>query len=201
MKKILAAAALAALSAVPAQADIFDYAELFGGVTFEPDLGVNGVDTSLETGYNVGGSLGWMVSPQFAVEADFFFTAADYDILAPAESSLESFSFMLNALYHFDAGSGVKPYIGAGAGGVQLRFTDGTTSGGAPYTGDTDTVFGYQGIAGVAFEAEEKLDVFIEYRYQGAEDAEGAIRSGIILAPIEWEYESHNVTAGFRFRL
>ncbi len=201
MKKVLAAAALAALSAVPAQADIFDYAELFGGVTFQPDLGVNGTDTSLETGYNVGGSLGWMLSPQFAIEADFFFTAADYDVPAPLEGSLESFSFMLNALYHFDAGSGLKPYVGAGAGGVQLRFVDGIGVGPVAFTGDTDTVFGYQGIVGIAFEAEEKLDVFIEYRYQGADDAEGAVFNGIVLTPIEWGYESHNVTAGFRFRL
>ena len=201
MRRLAFAAAMAVFSVVPAKADVVDYAELFGGLTFDPSQDVNGVSTDVDTGFNVGGSLGWNLSPQFALEADFFFTSSDYDLAAPADGSLESFSFMANAVWNIDMGSGCRPYIGAGVGGVQLRFTDGVTSFGDPYTGDADIVFGYQGFAGVAVNVDNNIDFIAEYRYQGADDANGTFTVLGVPTPVDFEYSSHNLTAGFRFNL
>jgi opacity protein-like surface antigen len=201
MKRLAFAAAMAVFAVAPAKADVVDYAELFGGLTFDPSQDVNGISYDLDTGFNVGGALGWNLSPQFALEADFFFTTADYDLAAPADGTLESFSFMANAVYNIDMGSRFRPYIGAGVGGVQLRFTDGVTSGGDPYTGDSDIVFGYQGFAGFAINVDNNIDFIAEYRYQGAGDANGSFTSLGVAYPLEFEYSSHNLSAGLRFNL
>lgn len=200
MKKFVLAAAFAVAAAVPAQADILDYAELFGGVTFEPSsLDFAGASRDMETGYNVGGSFGWWLDPRFSVEMDFFFTSADYDLAAPNDATLESFTFMANAVYHFDdIGSGFRPFLGAGVGGAQLRVSDGIL-GGFGYTGDTDTVFAWQALAGFLINVDTNIDFVAEYRYQGASD--GDVQLTFIGGPVpsDVEYSSHNLSAGFRF--
>jgi opacity protein-like surface antigen len=201
MKRLAMAAALAVLSVVPARADVVDYAELFGAVNFGIDQDINSINYDMDTGYGVGGAFGWNLSPQFALEADFFFTSADYDFPSPAEGALESFSFMANAVYNIDMGSSFRPYIGAGVGGVQLNFTDGITTLSVPYTGVTDTVFGWQGFAGFAVNIDDNIDFIAEYRYQGAEDGEGTSFVGGVPTAAEFSYSSHNVLAGFRFNL
>lgn len=198
MKKFVLAAAFAAAGAVPAQADILDYAELFGGATFHSDLELAGVDRDLDTGFNVGGSFGWWVGPQFSVEMDFFYTDADYD-LGTDDSSLESFSFMGNAIYHFsDIGSGFRPYVGAGLGGVQVHVSDGVL-GGLPFTGDSEIVFGWQVLGGFAINIDNNIDFIAEYRYQDASDADLVLHFAGVPSPAETEYASHSVSAGFRF--
>jgi opacity protein-like surface antigen len=202
MKRLALAAVLAVLSIASAKADVVDYAELFGGVTFAPDQDVNGVSYDLDTGYNVGGAFGWNLSPAFALEADFLFTSSDYDLAPPADGGLDTFSFMANAVWNIDAGGGFRPYLGAGAGGIQLNFTDGVSSGGAPYIGDSDIVFGWQGFAGFAVNVDNNIDFIAEYRYQGAEDGEGAVTNLLgVSSPLVFEYSSHNVMAGFRFNI
>ncbi len=200
MKKFVLAAAAAVGLAAPAHADILDYAELYGGATFLPDLEFAGADRDLEVGYNVGGSLGWNVGPQFDVEMDFFFTSSDYDLAAPDEATLESFTFMGNAIYHFnDVGSGFRPYIGAGLGGAQLRVSDGVL-GGTAFIGDSEIVFAWQAFAGFAINVDKNIDFFAEYRYQGASDADVTLHfPGPVNTPTDIEYQSHNVSAGFRF--
>lgn len=182
MKKLVAAAVLAAFAAVPAQADVLDYAELIGGVTQSPDLEFGGFDYEMEPGFNVGGSFGWNFG-NVAVGADFFFTSANYDGYS---TSLESFSTLVTATYFFDMG-GCRPYIGAGVGGIHVAYVDTDPS-------DAEWAFGYQGHAGVAIAIDNKLDLVIGYRYQGAEDV-------TLYTSTEVEYQSHNLSAGLRFAL
>ena len=201
MKKFVLAAAFAVAAAVPAQADLLDYAELFGGATFSPDLEFAGADRDLETGYNVGGSFGWWLGPQFALEMDFFFTSSDYDLAAPDEGTLESFTFMGNAIYNFaDIGSGFRPYVGAGVGGAQLRVSDGVL-GGLPFIGDSEIVFAWQALAGVAINVDQNIEFIAEYRYQSASDADVTLTFVGGPMPTDIEYASHSLTAGFRFNI
>jgi opacity protein-like surface antigen len=183
MRKFFAAAAIAAMAVAqaqaPAQADVIDYAQLFGGLTVEPDLSFGSSDYEMDNGFNVGGQFGWNVGNSFTVGLDFFFTASDY---VGYDTSLESFSTMVAGTYMFDMG-GARPYITAGLGGVQVN-----------YEGDADWQFGYQAGAGVLIPVEDKIDLILGYRYQSANDATIGGTSNI-------EYQSHNLSIGFNFAI
>jgi len=167
-----------------AKADLFDYAKLYGGATIEPQLEwcfLGCSDFDMDTGFNVGGSLGWNVAPEFSIEADFMYTHSNYSCCT---TRLETFSTMVNGLWHFDIDSKWKPYIGAGIGGVQSIYEFGTGN-------LSDFVFGAQGMAGVDIAIAETVDLQLEYRYQWADDAND---SGV-----SWEYKSHNIDLGLVF--
>ena len=185
MKRILMAAVVAVVLGGTAQASMVDYATLYGGVTMDPDLKYGPAKYSMDTGYNVGGGLGWDLSPGFSLGVDLMFTHSGYTCCT---SSLETFSIMANGYYTFDIGSPVKPYVGLGAGGVQVTFD----SSPSPSSG-SDFVFGYQAEVGVSVPIANKIDLVVGYKYQGASDAsiEGA----------KVEYKSNNLSAGLVFDL
>ena len=184
MKKLILAAGVAALAVVPAKADIFEYAQLVGGVTQSPDLGFDGVDYEMEVGYNVGGGFGWNFGPNITAGADFFFTSSDYKGFS---TSLESFSAMVDGRYSFDMGD-CKPYLGAGIGAVQVHYSNAGNASGSEWA------FGYQLEAGTLIATGEKWDVIVGYRFQSAEDVTIGANPGI-------EYQSHNVSVGLNFAL
>lgn len=189
MKKFALAAAFAVVFIVPVKADVVDYAELYGGVTQDPDLGAPPPNEfEMDVGFNVGGALGWNLSPLFSVEVDFFYTDSDFKGF---DESVESFSAMVNGFYHIDMGSSWRPYVGAGAGVVQVKETDRVLN-----DSDTDSVFGYQAMVGVLRNVDNNIDWLVEYRYQGAEDATVSVPT-----PFTQEYSSHNLSTGFRINI
>jgi opacity protein-like surface antigen len=189
MKKIaLAVVAMGLALGGVAKADLFDYAKLYGGVTIEPQLDWQLVPFpvghyDMDTGLSAGAALGWDVAPQFSVETDLMYTHAYYSC---CNNSLETFSVMLNGIYHIDIGSKWTPYVGAGAGMIQSTYSYGT--GGA-----SDWVFGAQGLAGISIPLQEGLDLSLEYKYQWSDDASDGVYN--------WEYKSHNVDVGLTFHL
>ena len=98
---------------------------------------------------------------------------------ASTSGKLEAMSAMFNV--YLDFGQLMfRPFIGAGAGGARLE---------ADFEGvdERDTVFAYQGIAGLSFGGGFDLG----YRYFATEDPRfNGVRS---------EYNSHNVYLAFRF--
>ncbi len=194
MKKyVLVAAFGLALSGTANAAGMIDYAELVGGATMSPALDApGGTGFNMDTGYNVGGTLGWWVGPSFSIEADFFYTNSNF---SGFDVSLQTFSTMANALYHLDVGPDYRPFFGVGIGGVQVTHDDEFAA-----TSDAAWVFGWQGIAGIAVSVDSKIDFIAEYRYQDAADA--TIVNPVHPAPggVQ-EYQSHNISVGLRFNL
>jgi opacity protein-like surface antigen len=169
-----------------AKADLFDYAKLYGGATIAPELEWCGPvcsDYDMDTGFNVGGALGWDVAPEFSVEVDFMYTQSAYSC---CDTRLETFSAMVNGIWHFDIDSKWKPYVGAGLGGVQSIYEFGSGN-------SDDFVFGAQGLVGVAIPIAERVDLMFEYKYQWADDANDD--------GLTWEYKSHNLNGGLVFHL
>ena len=203
MKKVALAAAMALALGGTAKADMFDYGQIIGGGTMEPTLttsdplfGVN--DNDMSTGFNVGGALGWNLGPDLSLEIEGFYTHSAYDSPLVSSGSLETMSFMGNIFWNFDCGGKWKPFIGAGLGGAQVTITDGVY-GGVPFTGDSDIVFAWQAMAGVTIPVAETVDLLIEYRFQSAEDTTLDITNGVgVTLPVTQEYQSHNLSAGFR---
>ena len=183
MKRYLPAAAwVAALLAAGAASAAEPYVEIFGGAVFQPDLEWGGSDYELDTGWNAGATVGWFVTPSVALEAEVMHTTATY---TGYDNDLESTSLMLNAVYHSQPSGRLQPYLGAGVGAVEVVYDN------VAYEA-SDTVLGWQLMGGVLIPVGERVSLFAEYRYQGAEEASDA--------GLDWEYMSHNVSGGLRFR-
>ena len=194
MRKLLSATAAAALLTVPAHAEDF-YAKLFGGVGFEQDQDftglISGVDTGAgtletDTGYVVGGAVGYNVIDNFAIEAEIAYRANEIEggfvngTAFAIDDDLESLSFMGNVVYTAPEFAGFTPYIGGGAGAARIGFSE---------AGERDYVFAYQGFAGVSYPITQIVSAGVEYRYFATEEADIAGPLGVITT----DYDAHNV--------
>lgn len=173
-----------------AKADWIDYWGFGGGYTQSPDLDVGGVARDMQEGYNMGAFVGWSQSEEISFMADFMFTESEYEF---SSSSLQSLSVMLNAMYVCNTGDFWRPYLAAGVGGVEVNFDRRGPFLPAPSpTGSgSEWAFGYQGMAGIAFDVDETHAITLGYRYQAAED--------VTIAGQNVEYATHNISIGVVF--
>ncbi|HSE77492.1 MAG TPA: OmpA family protein, partial [Alphaproteobacteria bacterium] len=111
----------------------------------------------------------------------------------PATGSVRSIAPMFNVLYDFNTGSPVTPYIGGGVGPAWVKLKLSEISSGA--SSDTDLVFAYQGIAGLAYNITNNLSVWLDYRYFATQDPEWSL-SG---TTVDGEYSNHTVMLGLRY--
>ena len=133
-------------------------------------------------------------------ELEFGYRKIDYDKMKyddEAESidldgDQVTLSFMANGLYAFDISQTVRPYFGVGLGMAKHESTGRSTSG---ENSDDDTVFAYQGMAGVGFALAEQTEVRVGYRYFATQDA----NFGTDGYEFDLSYGSHSVEAGIRF--
>jgi OmpA-OmpF porin, OOP family len=162
MKKVLLAAA--AVVALPAIAEAQDvpvpgvYFGVEGGLNWLFNTTILGQNVSPQTGWALGGKVGYdFIGPRIEVEGmyrqnihgTFFGNRA-------INGQISQVSAMANFLYDFRFGS-IIPYIGAGAG---VGFVDSDFNLGS-------TVFAFQGILGVGWEATPLLRFGLEGRYYG----------------------------------
>jgi outer membrane protein OmpA-like peptidoglycan-associated protein len=119
-------------------------------------------------------------------------------------------AFMLNALYDFQLGLPVVPYVGIGAGYALSAFDSVRTqspAGAAPQTniGGTEGNFAYQGILGVAMPiaAMPGLALTAEYRYFAMLDTDHQVTAyqpvGFSRGSAEVENANHSLLVGFRY--
>ncbi len=102
------------------------------------------------------------------------------------EADLKIHSFMFNGFYDVDTGSAWTPFIGAGLGWSKLDINDpGFCS------SDSDDVFTYQFIGGVAYAFNEQWSVDAQYRFMGTSDAtiDGA----------DFNFNSNDLMLGLRY--
>jgi opacity protein-like surface antigen len=191
MRRIFSSLVIAIVSVMPTKAEVLDYVQLSAGLTVEPDLGFNGVDYEMEKGINIDGQIGWNVYPQVRAGLDMMYTQTDY---VGYPTSLSTFSIMAAGTYYFDLGDGrFHPYAGAGVGAVQVNYT---APSGIGYDEDTGSAwaFGFELMAGAAIPTRFNFDLTFGYKYQWADDVTISGIPGI-------EYQSHNLSAGFLFKL
>jgi outer membrane protein OmpA-like peptidoglycan-associated protein len=113
-----------------------------------------------------------------------------------ARGSLDATSLMLNGLYDIATGTSFVPYLGAGAGGARLRANNlGTLVNGATVDGG-DTVFAYQGIAGVDYHLDANWALGASYRYFATQKADIASSAG---AAARVPFRDHAVLIGARW--
>ena len=102
------------------------------------------------------------------------------------EGDLKTRSFMFNGFYDVDTGSAWTPFIGAGLGWSKLDINDPGFN-----DSDSDDVFTYQFIGGVAYAFNDQWSVDAQYRFMGTSDAtiDGA----------DFSVNSNNLMLGLRY--
>ncbi|MFO7964265.1 MAG: outer membrane beta-barrel protein [Desulfobacterales bacterium] len=142
------------------------------------------VDIDFDAGWLGGIAIGMIMDNNFRLEGEFEYRRSDFDIkvdgVAVEDDTLDTMAFLLNVFYDLKTGAPLTPYIG---GGVGLAYHE---------VDDDDTVLAYHGTVGVAWAVGPTMDLDLAYRYFATDDPE--------LGSSEVEYDSHNVTAGVRFK-
>ena len=186
---LLATAALAAVISTPAFAGVDGpYVGIEGGVSFpqssDYDLRVRNGTTTIDysdgyrvrskTGYDVDAIVGYKAG-MFRLEGEAAYKRANLKSLSVSTPLLEDLgdiagvpvteddfdadghvgvaSLMGNALLDF-GGPGLGAYVGGGAGRARVS-----------YSGDKDSAWALQGIAGVRTAVSDNVDVGLKYRY------------------------------------
>jgi opacity protein-like surface antigen len=171
----------------------------FGGVRFS-------FEDNSEVGFFVGAKAGYVFGTgkiRPAVELDAFYNRFDADVDVKSRlgdttigGDVDSGAFLVNFLVRFDFGR-FQPYLGAGLGFHVTELNDPTaTIGGVTVEGDGDSVtdFAWQILAGADYYLNEKLSLFLEYKYlnyEGTGDGriiEDRIDQHLIGLGVRWHF-------------
>ena len=141
----------------------------------------------MDTGWAAGGKVGYdFVGPRFELEGMYHSNTGTAVVIFPTgyanvRGRIEQASVMANALYDFFPGAVVTPYIGAGAG---VAFVDANIQGCSLCL----TMFAYQGILGVGYNATPAMRISLEGRYYGTTNP-GAYFNQNIMALLSLSYK------------
>lgn len=163
------------------------YVSIFGGANF--DVGstefTNGttiVDTEFDTGFAVGGAVGYKwnnfnlgaFTPRTEIEVSYFDNGVDTidfsgngvgQEIVNDNSDISGVGVFANLFFDVDTGTKFTPYVG---GGVGVGFLDLDISYNGPNLNldDTDTAFGWHIGGGAKIELTESASFFVDARYQ-----------------------------------
>ena len=202
---LLAAALLCSASvAALAQQTSGTYIGLGGGMNFARDADISGpgigTNAEFDDGWVGVGSIGYGFGNGLRLELEVGYRENDIELLqgqTGATGSVNVWSGMLNLLYDIPTGTGFTPYLGVGGGYARVK-----ADGARPITtglvdiDDTDDVFAYQGILGVAYGITPNLKLGLDYRYFATQDPEFSASNG---ASVDSEYSAHTVLIALRW--
>lgn len=160
-------------------------------------LGLNNNNASfdMKTGYAVLGTIGYAYGTGLRVEIEPGYRRSGIDrVSSNAGNSnlsgrIENLSAMLNAIYDFDLGASLMPYLGVGFGGSRV-------SGKVDGEGESKWKLAYQGIAGIAYPLNRDLKLDLGYRYFATPD----VKTGVDVGSMSYENRSHSVMLGLRYQ-
>jgi opacity protein-like surface antigen len=173
---LLAPVALAA--ALTAQAQETNgpfYLKAEAGAAFQQGLAIKGGDKmDFDTGFRFDIGPGWQFTPSLAAELEVgvIYNTVDSIGSLPVSSYGGSANFyqvpvLANLVFTLPLQGPLRPYIGAGVGGV-ATVVDLTTPLGE--VNDSDFVFGYQALAGVQYALSEHVELGAAYKFLGTTD-------------------------------
>ena len=166
-----------------------------------------GYDADAVIGYDFGGfRLETEVGYRSAVVNDLTstvtvpaFTGAGALVNVPA-GSLEAggrtsaLSFMVNGLLDFGDDDGIQGFIGGGVGVARVKADSYRLSQNGAFLDDSDTVFAFQGLAGVRAPLTDTIDATLKYRFFNADDVKLVDVSN---RQVETRFRSHSILGGF----
>lgn len=179
--------ASASFTSAMAGSQLYVGVSAFGTFSDDQDFDLNGTTVSqidFDTGFGFGGNIGYDFG-DFRSEVELLSFNNDISISTNTQvldSDINSLAFMANVYYDVPTGTKLSPYIGLGAGMVDVD--------------SIDTVFAYQGMVGVSYAINNVHEVYGGYRYFGADTVEDNVTSG----KVEFDYGLHNIELGYRMR-
>ena len=112
-----------------------------------------------------------------------------------AGGKTSALSFMLNGLLDFGEDDGIQGFVGGGVGVARVKSRLGLSTRGN-FIDDSDTVFAYQGLAGVRAPLSDHLDATIKYRFFTADNVR-LLDTGS--RNFETRYRSHSIMGGVSY--
>jgi len=188
------------------------YLNVFGGFHGMADGDIKQDGTTGEASYGagqiVGLGVGKKLTPNWAVEAEFFFRSNDLDsvnagsLSGSTDGDFYSSNLMFNGIYTFTLadGSGLwgkfTPFVGVGLGFLEEVDIDARIAGVDQDYGDT-WVFAAQAFAGVSYAVSEHWSVYVETRYHYAGEVELTSSAGN--PPVKADYNGLSGFVGVRY--
>jgi OOP family OmpA-OmpF porin len=194
----------AASSAAFAQQTSGPYIGAAGGLNIvrDSDVSGTGIDTDVEfdNGWAALGTVGYGFGNGLRLELEAGYRDNDVDGISGqtgVSGDVNVWSGMLNLLYDVPTGTSFTPYIGAGLGYARVKVDGaGPVNGAAASVDDSDGVFAYQGILGMAYGLTPNLKIALDYRYFATQDPEFGTSAG---TDVDSEYAAHTVMLGLRW--
>lgn len=193
------------------------YLEYMVGVSHAPNQTLRSTDAaptlmgsteSEVVGYFVGGAVGRRITDLFRAELQIGFRSTEVENanvgVQPEQaknSTLALFTAMINGYVDFELDDlPVTPWIGGGLGwGMPRLDAESTADPNQLKIDDTDSVFVYNAMAGVAIEISPIAEVTVGYRYLRTTDFELGGRNGAVARRFDYEYDAHEGYTGIRF--
>lgn len=159
------------------------YSSVFGGYTYLPDnlsvtrFGLTRTNADYDHGFNAGGSFGYKSNPM-RYEGQLTYLKADLDhfrVNGIAQTGVSGYTSavlaMANVYYDIPPVlESIQPFLGIGLGYGWINTKLGSTGPliSTRYKG-SNSVFGYQAIAGLSYNFAENYALNLAYRYVGTE--------------------------------
>jgi len=171
-----------------------------GGI-IQSDSTITGTDFSAKIQYKPGfavGAAGGYNFGMFRIEGELGYQRSDMDRVNCAggicyggsiKGNIYAVSGLANAYIDFVNSTPFTPFIGGGVGAAFISADFDEKSG--TNNREDNTVFAYQGTAGLAYAINKNMTVDLKYRYFGTSDVD--------LGDIKASFASHNVFVGFRY--
>lgn len=226
MRKLAVAMALASTAlATPAFArDDSWYVGVEGGAMIVEDIKFdigalrNAANVDSRYGYDVDGTIGYDIGA-FRIEAEVGYksatvdnyrsttttpirTAAGANVNAPlgsyayAGGRTSALSFMVNGLLDFGDDDGIQGFVGGGVGVARVKTSDYALNTFSSFLDDSDTVFAYQGLAGIRAPLSRHLDATLKYRFFTADNIKLIDVSG---RRFDGRFRSHSLLGGLTY--
>jgi opacity protein-like surface antigen len=160
------------------------------------------VTTNLKDGYVVVGAIGRKVGQNIRAEIEGSYREAEVEnhsttgpALAGSVGENKVTAGMVNAYYDVPTSTNITPYIGLGVGVAHVDYQNYGTTATGTVLDDSETVFAYQGIAGLSTPLTARLSLNAEYRYFATADVE--VESSTRKS--DTDYKTHNFLVGARY--
>ena len=212
---LLAAGMMAVVGVAQAQPVTGPYVGGGAGVNIMNNFSVNsqttgGVTTSTpgtsirtETGFAGVASLGWGFGNGFRAEVEGNYRTQRVGLTNPGTTVLNggrqsTYGVMVNALYDFDIGTGIYPYVGAGVGYEWSALRGSLSGGGTGTFSDSRGNLGLQGIIGLGIPVGiPGLSVTGEYRFLARPSTDNnSFTGGSVNTAAQY---NHSILVGLRY--
>jgi opacity protein-like surface antigen len=135
----------------------YDYG-FAGGIKADTDVD-SGAQGALAWGSTLGGNWRAEVALGYRSQKNETVVTQNGAAVGTTNGKIKTFSVDINGYYDFPVAGPVKPYLGAGIGVAQVKFSD-------LIIDDKGDALTLQGIAGASFAVSPTLSLFAEGRYQ-----------------------------------